>query len=444
MMSLLDSILENQTSGASIVSVNNDLSTINWVAGLSDPGEMLKCGYLPEARRRPGEKDFEYMARIQSIIDALPEEERKVIMSRGGQAAIDRASLAVAPDGSVMLMTAGELPWHQLGTNVDKACSWAEASQFSHLGWKVKKLAAHYDWNGNKIESKETFVIVREDTGKQLGTVGAKYKPIQNEEAFQFVDGVLGEYGARFETAGALYAGEKVFMTAHFPRQGFTINGGDRQEAFVAFTNTHDGSGAAACFPTSVRIVCKNTQRLALSGRNGKGISIRHTGNVKDKIKDAREALGLAVTGFEEYKEAAEAMYHKTCDVKHYANDVLDAVLEVTAAQAMKGADALAAALKVTEAQRELAAKSFERKIERRGEILEDILTRYEQNTNGIGGIRGTTWAAFNAVTEHADHAKSGREAKDLDTKLSRRFESIINGQADDLKQAAFQTAMAV
>jgi phage/plasmid-like protein (TIGR03299 family) len=353
------------------------------------------------------------------------------------------ASLAVTDAGKVMLMTAGELPWHKLGVNVDKACTSAEAIRFASLDWRVMKLAAHYDWQGKKIESKETFVIVREDTGKQLGTVGSRYVPIQNVDGFSFLDGVLEEYGARYETAGALYAGEKVFMLAHFPKQAFTINGGDRQEAYVAFTTTHDGSGAAACFPTSVRIVCRNTFRLAQMNK-GKGISIRHTGNIKEKVREARKALGFAVQEIEEYKTAAEALYHKPCEIHHYANDVLDAVLEVTHAEAMKGADALAAALKVTETQRELAAKSFERKIERREEILADILDRYEKETNGIAGIRGTAWACFNAVTEHADHAKQGRESSDLDTKLSRRFESIINGQADDMKQAAFQTAMAV
>ncbi len=441
MLSLLDQIIDN-SSPATVVSTNHDASSINWVAGVTDPGEMIACGYLPQARRQDGESDNTYVARIQSIIDALPLAERTKIMTQGRAAATQRASLDTST-GRVAVMVAGELPWHQLGVNVDKATTSAQAIELASLNWEVVKTAMSFEWNGQLVPSKETFAIIRKDTGKQLGTVGGRYAPIQNKDGFAFLDGILEEYGARYETAGALYKGETVWMQAHLPQQAFTINGGDRVEPYAIFTNCHDGTGAARCYPTSVRVVCANTFRVSRKEQE-KGLSIRHTGNVKDKIKAARATLGLAVQEFQEFKESAEVLYHKPCDVRHYANDVLDAVLEVTAAEAIKGADALAACLKVTEAQRELAAKSFERKIERRGEILEDILNRYETQTNGLNGIRGTTWAAFNAVTEYADHGKQGRESTDFDTRMSRRFESIIAGQADELKQAAFQTALAV
>jgi phage/plasmid-like protein (TIGR03299 family) len=276
-----------------------------------------------------------------------------------------------------------------------------------------------------------------------LGVVGGRYTPIQNSEAFDFLDGVLEEFGARYETAGALYGGEKVFMLASMPKQSFTVNGGDRQEAYVAFMNYHDGSGSAWCFPTSVRVVCNNTFRAASQDKK-KGLSIRHTGKVKDKLAMARETLGFAVKSFEDYKEHAETLYRKPCEINHYANDVLDAVLEVTQAQAMSGADVLAASLKVTQAEQYLAEKSFAKKIERRGEILEDIIGRYESERCGIGSIRGTAWACFNAVTEYADHSTIGRQAQDVVTRASRRFESSIVGDADNVKQVAFEHAMAI
>jgi NADPH-dependent glutamate synthase beta subunit-like oxidoreductase len=106
------------------------------------------------------------------------------------------------------------------------------------------------------------------------------------------------------------------------------------------------------------------------------------------------------------------------------------------------GADVLAAAIAKTQAQQDLLAKSFEKKIERRGEILADIIERYEGEKCGVGSIRGTAWAAWNAVTEHADHAKIGRQASDATTRQSRRFESVISGEADNLKQVAFAIAM--
>lgn len=432
---LLDHIIDNHGSGASVVSQQHDLGGINWVAGLSDPGEMIACGYLPEIRRRAGEQDTEYAERIRPIVMALPQEQQDMIMG----AAIKRAALDTT-GGKVRVMTAGQLPWHGLGVNIDKACTSAEAIRFAGLDWAVSKEQLTYTFDGKTLDA-DAWGIIRQDTGDFLGAVGSRYAPIQNVDGFAFLDGVLEQFGARYETAGSVYGGKKVWMLAHLPKQAFTINGGDEVEPYVLFENCHDGTGAANCYPTAVRVVCANTLRVSTTDRH-KGMSIRHTGSVKGKISAAQDALGMSVHGFEEFKTQAETLYHKPMEIRHYAHDVLDAVLDITQAQAMMGADALAASLKVTEAQRELERKSFQRQIERRGEVLADILERYESERCGIGSIRGTAWAAFNAVTEHADHNTLGKQAKDQETRLSRRFESTISGQADEMKQTALQIAL--
>jgi hypothetical protein len=46
----------------------------------------------------------------------------------------------------------------------------------------------------------------------------------------------------------------------------------------------------------------------------------------------------------------------------------------------------------------------------------------------------------LNAVTESADHGKLGGRQTGAD-KASRRFESVVNGAADEVKQVAYQTA---
>jgi hypothetical protein len=69
---------------------------------------------------------------------------------------------------------------------------------------------------------------------------------------------------------------------------------------------------------------------------------------------------------------------------------------------------------------------------------LEAILTRYDSDRCGVGGIRGTKWAAFNAVTEHADYAHPRRKVGTEADRLSRWFESVLTGDADEIKQTAF------
>lgn len=436
MNSILDQVIANSGS-ARIVSENHNPDGINWVAGLTDPGEMIRCGYLPEIRRKEGEQDGKYLKRITPIVMALPLKGRERIM----QGAKKRASLDTS-NGRVNVMVAGKAPWHGLGVNVEEATTSTEAIKLAGMDWSVEKLPLSYEFNGQRLESPDVFAIVRKDTGKALGNVGRVYKPIQNQDGFDFLDSVLAQHGARYETAGSLYDGHKVWMLAKLPNHAFEVSKGDKVECFALFTNAHDSSEAGYCFPTTERVVCANTYRTAGHGKH-KGIRIRHTGNIKNKIADAQTALGIAVESFSTFKDASVEMTHKPVEITHFADDVLDAVLEVTKADMLAGVDKLLeAVICKTEAEREFARNSIERKLERREEILEDILNRYESERCGKGDMRGTTWAAFNAVTEHADHAKVGKQSRDLELRASRRFESVMTGPADEMKQAAFQVAM--
>jgi len=442
MLNLLDSIIDAMDTPR----VTNSQHDINRIDISADQDRAASSKASRIASIRSGSWDArEYGISAEAMIAQLevaetPEQIERVEADLRARA-IARAGLDTS-NGRVAVFTAGRLPWHGLGTTVDRAATSAEAIKLASMDWKVKKQQLFYvDANGDTQSADSVFGIVRCDTGRILGSVGNRYKPIQNEEGFEFLDGILGKFGAKYESAGALHGGKKVWMLAHMPEQGFTINGGDRQEAYVIFENCHDGTGAASVYPTAVRVVCANTLRMAHKD-SAKGMSIRHTGDVKDKIKQAQKALNIAVHDFETYKEAAESMYRKPLEITHYANDVLDACLDITEAQMNMGANVFAATMARTIAEQELLAKSIAKKIERREEILEDIIERYEGTRNGFANMRGTAWSAFNAITEHADHSKMGRESADPLTRASRRFESVIAGTADQMKQVAFEYAL--
>ena len=59
------------------------------------------------------------------------------------------------------------------------------------------------------------------------------------------------------------------------------------------FSNTHDGSGAIKVALTPIRVVCSNTLNLALSTAK-RSWSMIHTGDIKGKMKEARETLFMA------------------------------------------------------------------------------------------------------------------------------------------------------
>lgn len=438
MTGILDQVFAATMSVPTIVSEQHDASAINFVNSLSDPGEMIRCGYLPEIRRQPGEQDAEYAARIRPIVMALPAADREKIMA----AATKRAGLDTST-GKVAVMVAGKPAWHGLGVNVADAVSSADAIRLASLDWMVEKTPLTYVFNGETKTAPGVFGIVRRDTGTMLGDVGCQYEPIQNVSGFEFLDSVLNNFGARYESAGAVFGGKKLWMLVRLPGQSFRPAAGDEVEAYVIFTNAHDGTAAARCYPTSQRVVCANTLRVANAGRDDKVISIRHSKNVKAAVADAQLALGLAVEGFDRMAQDAEVLVHTPAVADRYFSDVMDAVLDVTAAQAKLGADALAAVLEVDEANRKLAERRFARKIEHRDAVLEDILKRYESETCGVGGIRGTAWSVLQAVTETVDHGKlSGRHTGSEAEKASRRFESAIDGSGDRIKQTAYEMVM--
>lgn len=447
-MSVLDQILDRHASGPEVIHEEHDITKINWVAGLSDPGEMIACGYLPEIRRQDGEQDDAYQTRITPIVMQLPFD----VQSRIMKSAINRAGLDLS-NGRVNAVYANELPWTKLGVVVRGELRSQVALDKGGLDFNVVKKPLFYangeigGPNTQYTQDPGSYALVREDTGARLGSAGSGYQVIQNREAFGFLDKLLEQYGATYESAGSLHGGQKIWLLAHMPKQAFTVNGsGDAIDPYVAFFNGHTGnSGCAWCYPTGVRIVCNNTLTLSLSKDKAKGIKIAHRGSIKGKLVAAQDALGMAAGSFQVYKEQAETLYRKPMNVQGYANGVLDLVLKVTEAQALAGADVLAAAIAETQAVQDFDAlrRKCERDIEHRSEILDDILDRYNSNT--CDGIRGTAWGTFNAFTEYADHNKLGRYNKnDTYAQQTQRFESTLLGTANDMKQTALEYALSV
>jgi phage/plasmid-like protein (TIGR03299 family) len=434
-----------------IVSENHNADSINWVAGLSDPGEMIGCGRYQELRRLAGESDDAYFVRLSVLLLTIPEADRVKIETAMRAAALRRAGLDQST-GRIAVMVAGKAPWHRLGVNVREAVSSEHAITLSGLDWKTVKAAMQYFdpvANAWKVD-KSTFSLTRSDNGRKLGTVGSRYQPLQNREAFAFLDTVLNEFGAKYETAGALFGGERVWMLAKLP-SGFRLHGRDEMEAFALFTNPHNGEGCAEVFPTTHRVVCANTFRAAMGEDSKRALKIRHTGDLKAKISDARQALGIAVKSIHDFQEHAEVLINTKCDAVPYFNGLLDDICSLTDLQAKKGPEALLAemvlkddmARKWDAAEKAAAAAKLEKEIEFRKELLNDLCERYDSERNGVNGMRGTAWAGFNSVTESVDHGPLAGNYRGED-KESRRFESLLTGRGDEIKQLAYQSAVAL
>lgn len=314
-------------------------------------------------------------------------------------------------DGSSAFFSAREVAWHKLGTVTEGALTAEDALKTAQLDSvvKVSEEPIYTKVDGKEIQLDKKFLTYRNHPKKgltALGVVGTRYTPIQNLEAFEFLNHIADETGAVFETAGSLGNGERVFMTMKFP-DSMMLGGVDVVNNYIMAVNSHDGSSAFIVAVTPIRAVCTNTVRLALTQAKSK-VSLKHTAGATAKVQQARETLGIVF----KYQEAFEAEVEAMLSVK------------VSDAQYKKFVEAVIPEPKKKDAS-ERQLNSVEKK---RGELMALWNAPTQQN------VAGTAWAAYNAVAEWADWVKPIRGGDDKD---DLRSERMLFGGAEKLKARA-------
>ena len=187
------------------------------------------------------------------------------------------------------IFSARKPTWNGLGIKVDTALTSKDALKQSGLDWLVVQQPIHTE-QGQLIPNSKANVRDRDKS--VLGIVSSKYQIVQNHEAFDFTDNLLG-MGVKYETAGSLNGGRRVWLLAKLPER-YIING-ENIEPYLVFSNSHDGSAAITVAMTPIRIACQNTLNLALRQAK-RAWSAKHTGNIAGKLHEAQETLQLAHT----------------------------------------------------------------------------------------------------------------------------------------------------
>jgi phage/plasmid-like protein (TIGR03299 family) len=315
-------------------------------------------------------------------------------------------------DGTAAFFSAREDAWHRLGTVTSDCLKAEDVMTTAYLGgWNVRKIgltATELTEHGvTSIPLPDKFATVRTHpkTGETdyLGVVGSDYVPFQNEACCDLLNTLVDESGAHFETAGSLREGRQTFVTMKLPK-AMTVAGVDDIDLYLAVTNSHDGSSALRVDATPIRIVCKNTQRAALKASRA-SYKFRHTSGAKGRVAEAREALGLMWTYFEEFEKAAERMLTEAMTVGEFE--------------------------RITEKLWPLAPNPAPRTKNthtKRTSALRGLFRDAATNAN----IRGTRWAGYQAITEYLDHVAP---AKSDEVRANR---VLTSGTVHDVKEKAF------
>ncbi len=304
--------------------------------------------------------------------------------------------------GSAEMFWYGDEPWHGLGTKVDHALTAEEAIKAASLDWEVEKREIFFEerLDPGVFMSAHAYATVRTDLEIPLGIVGKNYKPIQNTQAFAFMDSLTMSKAAKYHTAGALFSGQRVWILAKLPDHLVVLDN-DVVDQYLLLCNNHDGQGSLKVLFTPIRVVCMNTLNVALRSAQTT-VNIAHTGDIQKKVTEAQRILGVAVNYFKDihdmYKNFA-ARHLTDTDLRMYVDNVFPGIS--------------------TKAQH----------------IRERVLELYEVGA-GSDSSTGTLWGAYNAVAEYVDHHRT-----DYNSAPDRYFQTIHFGKGAGIKTKAFEEA---
>lgn len=307
-----------------------------------------------------------------------------------------------------------EKAWHGMGNVVPADVVTAEeAITLGGLDWEVTQEPIFVElpqrgWFGQhqRVQIPEYVANVRSTDLKVLGVVGQNYVPVQNRGAFSFMDTLLASGDAKYHTVGSLKGGKRIWLLARLNRD--ILIGGEESERiapFVLLCNGHDGSMGLIVVVTPVRVVCWNTLSMALANAKRMWYT-KHTKNVLDRVElaqDAADTLGLSYRFFDQL----EAVGNKL-------------IMEPMATNEFEGMLKRLIPLPRKKDDTDVGGRAFRSREEARQVILN--IFRSEPN---LANIRGTKWAAVQAVAQYEDHVKRVMVGKG-GIAIERRFERAI------------------
>ncbi|MDH4203324.1 MAG: DUF932 domain-containing protein [Phycisphaerae bacterium] len=300
------------------------------------------------------------------------------------------------------MMYVGQTPWHQQGIKLDTPPNAGEAIKAAGLDWSVEKrpLYTPCGGKGELTEVQGFHSVVRKDKSHVLGVVGKTWQPLQNRDAFAFFDPFVEGKLAEYHTAGSLKNGQLIWVLAKLKSDPMQVVKGDVVEKYLLLSNAHDGKAAINVRFTPVRVVCWNTLTMAERDDASPYLRIRHARNLTQTLQKVQEVVDITNRTFAGTLEQFQFLAKRQVkNIDRFIGDVLKMPID---------------------------AKEPPR-------ALNNIVQLFESGKGQDNPkVKGTYWAAYNAVTEWVDHQR-GRDGT--------RLEAAWYGEGRRLKQRALEVA---
>lgn len=278
---------------------------------------------------------------------------------------------------------AGETPWHGLGVSVSNDLTPIQMMQKAGVDWNVEEVESFIEFKDDRISTGQKS-LVRSTDGHILTNVGKDWKPVQNEEAFDFFNEYVLAGDMEMHTAGSLRDGQVVWALAKI-KESFDIFGGDQVDSYLLFSNPHQYGKSVNIRFTPIRVVCNNTLTMSLNDQVQRAVKVGH--RTEFNADAVKATLGLAHEKFTKYKEMAEFLGKKRFDMDsliQYYNQVFP----------------------TTSREDKKVVKTYN-DLSRSAQHAFDVL----ETQPGANFAEGSWWQALNSVTYITDHVQ-GRNAE--------------------------------
>jgi len=277
----------------------------------------------------------------------------------------------------------GQVPWHGLGVPVSNDLTPAQMQEKAGLNWNVREVESFIEYDGKRMPTGQKS-LVRETDGKILTNVGENWNPVQNDKAFEFFSEFVLSGDMEMHTAGSLKGGQMVWALAKV-KDSFTINGRDRVDSYLLFSNPHQYGKSIDIRFTPIRVVCNNTLTFSLDSKSSASVKVGH--RVEFDADAAKKAIGIAKDKMETYSDVAQFLSGKRLNQDTYI-EYLNTVFPRTSDKRVQ--------------DKALSVDT----LSRNAKLAYDVL----ETQPGAEYGEGSWWQAFNSVTFITDHVQGRNE----------------------------------